>query len=100
MRSVRFLGAALSFAAVAFVPALAQQQAGAAAARASNRIALEQYLDWEEVQNPQLSSDGSKIIFGRRWVDKMNDRWETSVWMMNADGSQPRALVQGSDVQW
>jgi dipeptidyl aminopeptidase/acylaminoacyl peptidase len=105
MRSVRSVGATLSLLAVAFVPTvvIAQQQAGAATtppARAANRVALEQYLDWEEVQSPQLSPDGTKIIFGRRWVDKMNDRWESSIWMMNADGSQPRALVQGSDVHW
>jgi dipeptidyl aminopeptidase/acylaminoacyl peptidase len=100
MRSVRLLGAAVSFVAVAFVPAYAQQQAGTPAVRASNRIALEQYLDWEEVQSPQLSPDGSKIIFGRRWVDKMNDRWQTTLMMMNADGSSPRSLVDGSDVHW
>jgi dipeptidyl aminopeptidase/acylaminoacyl peptidase len=63
-------------------------------------ISLEQYLDWEEVSAPQLSPDGSQIAFGRRWVDKMNDRWESSVWIMNADGSRPRLLVQGSDVKW
>lgn len=100
MRSVRLLGAACSFAVVAFVPSLAQQQAGTTAARASNRLQLEQYLDWEEVQNPQLSPDGNKIIFGRRWVDKMNDRWQTTLMMMNADGTQPRSLVEGSDVHW
>ena len=103
MRSARPLNVALAFLALAVVPVVAQQQAGAPApapARAANRIGLEQYLDWEEVQSPQLSPDGTKIIFGRRWVDKMNDKWETSVWMMNADGTQPRALVQGGDVHW
>ena len=98
MRFVRSAGVTLAFLTIAYAPLVSQQQA--AAARPQNRIALEQYLDWEEVQNPQLSPDGTKIVFGRRWVDKMNDRWETSVWMMNADGSQPRSLVQGSDVQW
>ena len=72
----------------------AQQQ------RNARLISLEQYLDWEEVSAPQLSPDGSQIAFGRRWVDKMNDRWESSVWIMNADGSRPRQLVQGSDVKW
>ncbi|MFI5312211.1 MAG: S9 family peptidase [Gemmatimonadales bacterium] len=68
--------------------------------RAQTRIALEQYLDWEEVQSPQLSPDGTQVIFGRRWVDKMNDRWETTLWQINADGSHARVLVQGSDVRW
>lgn len=84
---------AAAFWAVAGLPA--QQQP-----RPQNRVALEQYLDWEDVQTPQLAPDGGQIIFGRRWVDKMNDRWETTLWIMNADGSHLRSLVQGSDVRW
>jgi dipeptidyl aminopeptidase/acylaminoacyl peptidase len=30
----------------------------------------------------------------------MNDKWESSIWMINADGSHARSLVQGSDVHW
>jgi dipeptidyl aminopeptidase/acylaminoacyl peptidase len=85
---------------VAAPAARAQMPSASPAARPHDRIALEQYLDWEDVQNPQVSPDGSQIIFTRRWVDKMNDRWETSLWQMNADGSHLRALTQGSDAQW
>ena len=80
--------------AVSALPAQPQQQPP------SNKIVLDQYLDWEEVQAPQLSPDGTQILFTRRWVDKMNDRWESSIWQMNADGSRPRFLVQGANVQW
>ena len=93
MRALRVASVSLSFATMALAPITAQQ-------RPQNRIALEQYLDWEEVSNPQLSPDGTQILFGRRWVDKMNDKWESSIWLMNADGSHQRALVQGSDVHW
>src|SRR3954464_12827125 len=93
MRRLRLTGVALSLLSVAALPLLAQQ-------RLSNRIALEQYLDWEEVQTPQLSPDGQQILFTRRWVDKMNDRWESSVWLTNGDGSHARSLTQGSDVKW
>ena len=86
----------ITFATTAF----AQQQQQQQRTIPSNRIALEQYLDWEEVQNPQLSPDGTQILFSRRWVDKMNDRWESSVWLMNADGTHQRSLVQGSDPHW
>jgi dipeptidyl aminopeptidase/acylaminoacyl peptidase len=68
--------------------------------RPQSKITLEQYLDWREVQNPQLSPDGAQVIYTRRWIDKMNDRWETSLFIMNADGSHQRSLVQGSDVKW
>ena len=30
----------------------------------------------------------------------MNDRWESSLWIMNADGTRTRFLVKGSDAQW
>ncbi len=87
-----FVAAALSL--VVLVPPAAAQQ------RPSNRVSLEQYLDWEEVSAPQLSPDGTQIIFSRRWVDKMNDRWESSLWLMNADGTHQRTLAQGSGVKW
>jgi dipeptidyl aminopeptidase/acylaminoacyl peptidase len=93
MHALRVVRLAVPLAFVALAPLAAQQ-------RPSNHIALEQYLDWEDVQSPQLSPDGTQIVFGRRWVDKMNDRWESSIWLMNADGTHQRSLVQGSGVQW
>ncbi len=93
MRLLRIASVTFAFATVAAAQAPATQ-------RPQNRISLEQYLDWEDVQNPQLSPDGTQIIFTRRWIDKMNDKWESSVWVMNADGTHQRSLVQGSDVQW
>jgi len=99
MRVLRSLAAfTIAVTPVATIPfALGAQLA---APQHSNRVSLEQYLDWEEVQAPQLSPDGAQILFGRRWVDKMNDKWESSIWLMNADGTHQRALVQGSDVHW
>jgi dipeptidyl aminopeptidase/acylaminoacyl peptidase len=72
----------------------AQQQ------KAQNRINLEQYMDFVDVQGPQLSPDGTEIVYTRRWVDKMNDRYTTTLWQMHADGSHLHQLVQGSDVRW
>ncbi len=84
----------LIFAATSFAPQLVAQRAP------QHRIALEQYLDWEEVQAPQFSPSGAQIAYGRRWIDKMNDKWESSIWISNVDGSRARQLVQGSDVKW
>ncbi|HEY5490452.1 MAG TPA: S9 family peptidase [Gemmatimonadaceae bacterium] len=80
--------------AAAFLPSLAVAQ------DRPTRLQLQDYLDWEDVQSPQLSPDGARILFVRRWIDKTNDKWESSVWMMNADGSQPRALVTGGGARW
>ncbi|HUX33509.1 MAG TPA: S9 family peptidase [Gemmatimonadaceae bacterium] len=86
--------AAFAFALAALAPTLAAQQLP------TNRIQLNQYLDWQDVQSPQISPDGSQIVYGRRWVDKMNDRWRTSLWIMNVDGTHDRLLADGSDAQW
>jgi dipeptidyl aminopeptidase/acylaminoacyl peptidase len=93
MRIFKVAARALALASVAAATLSAQQ-------KATSRITLNQYLDWEDAQSPQLSPDGAKVIYTRRWVDKMNDRWETSLWMMNVDGSHARQLGQGSDVKW
>src|SRR5437867_6791083 len=81
---------------ILITPALSGQRGGAP----RNRISLEEYLDWEDVQAPQFSPAGTQIAYTRRWIDKMNDKWESSIWLMNADGTRPRQLVQGSDVKW
>ena len=73
---------------------------GTLAAQPSTKLALEQYLEWETVSSPRLSPDGKQIIYGRRWADKMNDRWETTQWIMNVDGTKNRVLMNGGPVEW
>ena len=73
---------------------------GVAAQQPVRKIALADYLDWEDVQSPQLSPDGRQVIYTRRWVDKLNDKWESSLWIMSSDGSRNRLLVNGQDARW
>ncbi|HUF50113.1 MAG TPA: S9 family peptidase [Longimicrobiales bacterium] len=70
------------------------------AQRPPDRLQLSDYLEWESVSAPRLSPDGRQIVFGRRWVDKLNDRQQTSLWIMNMDGSRQRALFEGSSPVW
>ena len=72
----------------------------AAQAPGSDRLNLDLYLEYETVSDPQISPDGSQIIYTRGWVDKQADRRETSLWVMNADGSKNRFLVRGSNARW
>jgi hypothetical protein len=39
---------------------LAQQQQGAPPARAANLLRLDQYLDWEDVQDPPLAGSSTR----------------------------------------
>jgi dipeptidyl aminopeptidase/acylaminoacyl peptidase len=66
----------------------------------TDRLTLETFLDMETVSDPQLSPDGTQILYTRGWIDKMNDRRESALWIMNADGSRNRFLVKGSNARW
>ena len=80
----------------ATLPSLASSQTDAE----TKKLTLEMYLDLESVSNPQISPDGARIVYTRGWVDKMNDRRESSIWIMNADGSKNHFLVDGSGPLW
>jgi dipeptidyl aminopeptidase/acylaminoacyl peptidase len=44
------------------------------------------------VSNAQISPDGARIVYTRLQANKIEDRWDSSLWIMNADGSQHRFL--------
>ena len=61
---------------------------------------VEKYLDYEQVADPQISPDGAQIVYTRRYVNKMEDRWDSALWIMNADGSRNRFLTKGTSPRW
>ena len=67
---------------------------------AQDRLNLDLYWEYETVSDPQLSPDGSQIVYTRGWTDKVNDKRESSLWIMNADGGKNRFLVRGTNARW
>jgi dipeptidyl aminopeptidase/acylaminoacyl peptidase len=63
-------------------------------------LTVQHYLDFEQVGDPQISPDGAIVVFTRRWINKLEDRWESSLWIMDADGSRQRFLIDGSSPRW
>ena len=63
-------------------------------------LSLDKYMDWEWVADPRISPDGGRIVYTRSWVDQRADRRASSVWVMNADGSRARFLLEGSSPRW
>jgi len=63
-------------------------------------LTVNHYLDWEQVADPQISPDGARIVYTRRWVNKIEDRWDSGLWIVNADGSKNHFLVKGSNARW
>ncbi|HET9983992.1 MAG TPA: hypothetical protein VFQ38_10410, partial [Longimicrobiales bacterium] len=92
MRRTVLLGALA--ASLVAAPARAQET------RADSLFTVEKYLDYETVLEPRISPDGSRIVYTRRWVDKLKDQWKTSLWIMDADGGRNRFLVDGGGAVW
>src|SRR5205809_7869707 len=89
----RFI-AAFSIAALAGAALAAQET------RSTTLLTTEHYLDWERVSDAQISPDGSRIVYTRQHVNKLEDKWDSELWIMNADGSQHRFLVKGGAPRW
>ena len=66
----------------------------------ATRLTTEHYFDLERVSNAQISPDGARIVYTRQQVNKIEDKWESALWIMNADGSQHRFLTKGSNPRW
>jgi dipeptidyl aminopeptidase/acylaminoacyl peptidase len=53
-------------------------------------------FDLEYVSDPQISPDGSKIIYVRNFKDIMTDKNLSNLWIINFDGSNNRPLTTGN----
>lgn len=63
-------------------------------------LQLDDYWQLEEAEDAQISPDGDRIIYTRRYIDKLNDKWDGDLWIMGADGSNHRFFAEGRHVQW
>lgn len=63
-------------------------------------LKVDDYFDMESVSSPQISPDGSTIIYNRRWINKYEDRSQTDLWIMDADGNNNRYFLEGSNPAW
>ena len=73
---------------------------GVAAREANEKLTLGMTLNLVLVDAPQISPDGKQILYVRRSVDKMNDRYVSELWIMDSDGAHQRFFAKGSDGQW
>ena len=69
--------------------------AAAQSDKKDDRLTAELLFQWEQVSDPQISPDGSKIIYVRRWPDVMADKRFSNLWIINFDGSDNRPLTNG-----
>jgi dipeptidyl aminopeptidase/acylaminoacyl peptidase len=55
----------------------------------------ETFMEMESIRSPDISPDGGQILFSRQWVDKMEDRYRSNLWIVDADGQRARELTHG-----
>lgn len=56
----------------------------------------ETYMEMESVRSPNISPDGKLIIFTRSWVDKIQDRQASNLWLVDVEGERIRELTHGN----
>jgi len=66
-----------------------------AQAQISNQLEMLDIFNLEYISDPQISPDGSQIIYVRNFKDVMTDRNLSNLWIANFDGSKNRPLTTG-----
>ena len=74
---------------VVFSPALRAQDP-------SNKLAAMDEFQLQTATDPQISPDGKKIVYIRRFADSMTDKRYSNLWTINADGTDHRPLTTGN----
>ncbi|HEY3139431.1 MAG TPA: S9 family peptidase [Blastocatellia bacterium] len=47
------------------------------------------------IADPQISPDGSRVVFVREWVNQKADRYDTALWIVPTSGGAARQLTAG-----
>ena len=79
----------LLLATLAFATPVQAQQAS------SDRLTHLDVFNLEYVGDPQVSPDGSTIVYVRRFADVMTDMTYSNLWVVNTDGTGHRRLTTG-----
>jgi acylaminoacyl-peptidase len=62
----------------------------------SHRLTVMDEFQIQLPTDPQISPDGKKIVYVRRFADPMTDRRYANLWIINTDGTEHRPLTTGN----
>lgn len=65
-------------------------------AQEKTKLEPKDLFDMEYISDPQISPDGSQIVFVRNFKDIMTDRDYSNLWISNPDGTKVRQLTSGN----
>jgi len=69
---------------------------GATQAPAKKYLDKATFFHMESVSNPQISPDGTTVLFSRSFVDIMKDQRASNLWVIGVDGTRLRQLTDGT----
>lgn len=81
---------------VCVIPSLAQDKKEDKSQERSDRLTPIDVFNLQYAVDPQISPDGKRIVYVRQFSDVMNDKHESNLWTISADGSENRALTNGN----
>ena len=64
------------------------------------KLSLDHYKNYEWTSNPTISPNGEQILYSRSWINLIDDKRETDLWIMNKNGSTNRFFLNGSNGKW
>ncbi|MDB6087906.1 MAG: peptidase prolyl oligopeptidase active site domain protein [Gammaproteobacteria bacterium] len=67
---------------------------------AAGQFTVGRYLDLQTAEDPQISPDGTQIVYTRSMVNRQEDKMQTAVWIVDADGQHHRFLATGNGPMW
>jgi dipeptidyl aminopeptidase/acylaminoacyl peptidase len=63
---------------------------------AANRLEPTDVFNLETANDPQISPDGSRVVYVRRFADIMTDKRYSNLWVIDVDGGNHRPLTTGN----
>jgi dipeptidyl aminopeptidase/acylaminoacyl peptidase len=72
----------------------------AGALGAAAPFALSDYLDLEGASEVRLSPNGRDIAYTRTTINRMEDRTDSEIWLVDLDGAHHRLLAKGAGPVW
>jgi dipeptidyl aminopeptidase/acylaminoacyl peptidase len=83
-------------AALCVTAAFIQLQAAPLCQGSTHKLTAMDEFQLQLATDPQISPDGKKIIYVRRFADPLTDRRYSNLWIINADGTDHRPITTGN----
>ena len=86
----------LRLAAASTVAAISLALAGGGWAQESHKLTAMDEFQIQTATDPQISPDGKKIVYVRRFADPMTDKRYANLWIISVEGNDQRPLTTGN----